>query len=255
MKWLVASAIVVLLASCGHETPSYDSKYSTPASSSIAPASTAPWPVTPQLPVEASFVDTFDRPDTQSGLGEGWEMRGERVDSTVEAATDGFIRDGHYTYAGDRVALAERLLRGTVHGVGTVGRFRRSRPGGEETSFAMGIATNDKHTDVVLFTAKRTGWTLRMERDGKGLQPIMRGTFSPELAVDVDYQFEFNITGDTIRVRVPGSEVTRELPIADVLGSRVFWQEYVAKPPASIVFDFDTVWAVEDGQPLVSVSQ
>jgi hypothetical protein len=71
--------------------------------------------------------------------------------------------------------------------------------------------------------------------------------------LDHDYQFEMEATDNTVTVRVPGSEVTKNAAIADLLGDRAFWQEYAKPMPAGVVFDFDTVWAAEDGQPLFPV--
>jgi hypothetical protein len=209
--------------------------------------------MTPQLPSQGSFVDLFDRPDTALGLGEGWDMRGDDNGSTMPAATDGFIRDGHYTYAGASVVYAARQFRGSVRGMGTVGRFRKIGAG-PETSLSMATSPNGElTTDMVQFTANPLGWELRLRRANAGLEPVMKGKFLPNLKLDVDYQFEFEVTDDTVTVRIPGAEVTRNSSTAGLLGDRAFWQEYVRGPPAGVVFDFDSVWAVEDGLPLFPV--
>jgi hypothetical protein len=220
--------------------------------------------MTPQLPSQASFVDDFDRPDTTLGLGEGWDMRGAddtNNNATMPAATDGFIRDGHYTYAGESSVRAVRQFSGTVLSMGTVGRFRQigdadAADGNHETTLFMAISANDNlTTDMVEFSAHRWGWALRLRRANGAFQPVMAGLFSPNLALDVDYQFEFEVTGDTVTVRIPGSEFTRNAPTAGLLGDRAYWEEQLQRnPPAGVVFDFDTVWAVEDGQPLVPVA-
>jgi hypothetical protein len=221
--------------------------------------------MTPQLPSQASFVDDFDRPDTTLGLGEGWDVLGaddtnNNNDATMLAATDGFIRDGHYTYAGESSVRAVRQFSGTVRGMGTVGRFREigdadAAAGNHETTLSMVISPDDKlTTDMVEFTAHRWGWALRVRRASGAFQSVMAGKFSPNLALDVDYQFEFEVAGDNVTVRIPGSEVTRNVPTAGLLGDRAYWGERVQhNPPAGVVFDFGTVWAVEDGQPLFPV--
>lgn len=249
----IAFLAVLLLTSCGHEPPAYDSKYTTPATSTIAPVSTAARPMEP-LPAQGSFIDRFDRPDTERGLGEGWDMRGARNGTALlPPATDGFIRDGRYTYAGTGVVYAVRKFDGVVRGMGAVGSFRKIGDG-EETTLGMGISPNDGITrDILLLTANRRGWTVRTRRADGPLEPVMSGRFVPELDVDVNYQFTFDVTGDTLVARVPGAEVTRVAAVGDLLGTRAFWLESVGKPLAGVVFDFDTVWAVEDGRPLISV--
>jgi hypothetical protein len=60
-------------------------------------------------------------------------------------------------------------------------------------------------------------------------------------------------TEDTVTVRVPGSEVTKNLSTAGLIGDRAFWEEYVDPVPAGVVFDFDAVWAAEEGQTMPPV--
>lgn len=196
------------------------------------------------------FVDTFDRPNTVLGLGEGWDMR-TYVDSfPLPAATDGFIRGANYTYRGDSVVYAARQFRGTVRRMGTVGHWRQAREG-NETTLAMAITVNDELiTHMVHFAVNRSLWELTVRRGGD-FEPVASGQFSPALALGLDYQFEIEATENTVTVRVPGSEVTKEVSTAGLLGDRAFWEEYVKPAPAGVVFDFETVWAAEDGeQPL-----
>lgn len=217
--------------------------------------------MTPLLPSQASFADDFQRPDTTLGLGDGWDMRGDYDESSygqsnpiMPAATDGFIKDGHYTYSGASTVFAAQQLRGTVRALGTVGRFRRIGAG-DETAFAMAISANGQLIfDMVIFSATSLSWQLRLRRDRGDYQPVMSGIFEPKLETNVNYQFEFNVIGDTITVRVPGAEVTRDAPVSGLVGDRVFWQEAIQSPPSGVVFDFDTVWAAEDGQPLFPVA-
>jgi hypothetical protein len=208
----------------------------------------------PPRPSRATFIDGFDRPDTEAGLGEGWDMR--RPDKRTfppPPASDGFLEDGRYTYAGASAVYAVRQFRGTVRGMGAIGRFRSIRFGAE-TALAMAITPNDKLTDdMLLFTAKRSGWDLVVRRAGGAYEPVAEGQFEPKLDLNRDYQFGFEATGDTVTVTVPGSEVTEAVATAGLLGNRGFWQEYPTRRPAGDVFDFDTVWALEDGLPVFMV--
>ncbi|CAN5365800.1 hypothetical protein BH09ACT7_BH09ACT7_49770 [soil metagenome] len=118
----------------------------------------------------------------------------------------------------------------------------------------MAVTVNDQmDSNMLTFGATRLGWNVKMRRDDGTLMPVAEGNFSPMLELDTNYKFEFETTGNTVTVRVPGSEVTKNLPTVGLLGDRAFWQEYPLRAPAAQVFDFDTVWAVEDGQPLFPV--
>ena len=119
----VAAVLVICLVSC-HKPPAYESHYVPPTSTPLPLAVPSPAPSV-TLP-RASFVDNFDRPDTVLGLGEGWDMRGPDADKSlpVPAATDGFISNGSYTSAGDRIVYAVRQFRSTVQRMGAVGRWR-----------------------------------------------------------------------------------------------------------------------------------
>lgn len=183
-------------------------------------------------------------------------MRGSAVANTptLPPATDGFIKDGHYSYSGASPVYAERQLRGTVRSVGTVGQFRRIGPGFGQTGLSMAVVTNDqKDTNIVSFWVSRSGWNVKIGRADDALTPVVHGDFSPMLKLDQDYQFDIEITDDTVTVNVPGAEKTTNVSTVGLLGDRAFWQEYPLRMPADQVFDFDQVWAVEDGQPLVPV--
>jgi hypothetical protein len=188
------------------------------------------------------FLDNFERPNTVRGLGEGWDMR-TYVDSfPMPSATDGFIRDGKYSYAGRSVVYAARQFRGTVRRMGTIGSWKQTSEGGE-TTLAMAITANDKLiTHMVHFAANRSVWELTVRRGGD-FEPVASGQFSPILALDHEYQFEIEATDSTVTVRVPGSEVTKDVSTAGLLGDRAFWEEYIKPAPAGVVFGFDTVWA------------
>jgi hypothetical protein len=189
------------------------------------------------------FLDNFERPNTVRGLGEGWDMR-TYVDSfPMPSATDGFIRDGKYSYAGRSVVYAARQFRGTVRRMGTIGSWKQTSEGGE-TTLAMAITPNTQLiTDMVHFTANRSSWQLTVRRGGGAFEPVASGRFSPVLVLDRQYEFELEATDNTVTVRFPGSEVTKDVSTAGLLGDRAFWEEYIKPAPAGVVFDFDTVWA------------
>jgi hypothetical protein len=205
--------------------------------------------------MHASFVDKFDRPDTELGLGAGWDMRGGYVDGfPLPPATDGFIRDERYTYSGNSVVYAVRQMRGTVKKMGTVGSWRRVAAGDGETTMTMAITPNDMLvSDMVHFSVNRSVWELTVRR-GAGFEPVAEGKFSPTLALDRDYRFDLEVSGDSVTVRVPGEQITTDVDTTSLVGDRVFWEQYPSPVPSVVVFDYDTVWAVEDGQPLVSIA-
>jgi hypothetical protein len=250
-RCLFAAMLLILLASCTREPPAYESNY-VPATPS-SPAALLPSPP-PVQPSQASFIDIFNRPDTELGLGEGWDMRGPFNKTPPQPpATDGFIKDGHFTYAGTSVVYAVRQFRGTVRSIGTVGRFRKTGVGAE-TTMSMAIVPNDQlNTDMVHFAASRTEWVMEVRRAHGRFRLVAKGQFSPILELDRNYQFEFEATDHTLTAKIPGAEVTRNVSTDGLLGDRAFWQEYPTRTPVGVVFDFDAVWAVEDGQPLFPV--
>lgn len=198
--------------------------------------------------LDASFVDTFDRADTARGtLGEGWDLRGPYSGSfPLPPAGDGFISNGTYTYAGDDVVYAARKFRGTVRRIGTIGRFRRIREGDVETTLTIALTSNNYLvSDMVHLSVNRGVWELTVRR-GAGFEPVSRGNFSPPLALDQDYVVELEVSGGNVTVRVPGREITSAANTTNLLGEWAFWEEYVAEPPAGVVFDFDAVWADEE---------
>lgn len=235
MRYLVVLlCLIPALAGCRRAPPEYVANY-TPT----APSTTVPTLTPAPSPIQASFVDTFDRPDTELGLGEGWDMR-TYVDSfPMPAATEGFIRNGGYTYAGDSVVNAARQFRATVRRMGTVGRFRQAREG-NETTLAMAITANDRIiTHMVHFAANRGTWELTVRRGG-AFEPVAKGQFTPALELDRDYEFEIEATDTAVTVRVPGDEVTENVSTVRLLSDRAFWEEYAKPAPAGVVFDFDT---------------
>ncbi len=119
----------------------------------------------------------------------------------------------------------------------------------------MNIFTGDPHdTNTVVFFATRTDWSIKVRQLGRPFNTLAHGAFSPNLEFDRDYLFEFSVTDDAVTVSVPGAEnVTKKVSTAEMLGNQASWQEYPVRPPAAQVFDFDKVWAIEEGQPLFPV--
>jgi len=222
---ILVAVLLILLTSCRHDPPEYESHYVAPEMSSSQPSpSTRALP--PPRPTQATFVDDFNRPDTKLGLGDGWDMRRPNKKALPPLpATDGFLEGGHYTYAGASGVYAVRKFGGPVRSMGAIGRFRSIRFGAE-SALAMAITPNDQLTaDMLLFTAKRSGWNLIVRRAGGAYEAVAEGQFSPKLDLNRDYQFDFEATENTVTVRVPGDEETRDVSTAGLLGDRAFWQE------------------------------
>lgn len=118
----------------------------------------------------------------------------------------------------------------------------------------MAITPNDKLvSDMVHFSVNRSVWELTVRR-GAGFEPVAEGKFAPVLALDRAYRFDLEVSNNSVTVRVPGEQMTAEVDTTGLLGDRVFWEQYPSPVPSVVVFDYDTVWAVEDGQPLVSIA-
>lgn len=172
----------------------------------------------------------------------------------LPAATDGFLQGGAFTYAGNDTVYAARQFRSTVRQMGATGQWRRIRDGNADTTIAMAITPNDRLvTDMVHFTANRSGWALTVRRNGGVFEPVAKEAFNPPLALGRDYTFEIAATDSDVTVTVPGGSSTHPVDTAGLLGDRAFWEEYIKPTPASTTFDFDAVWATEDGQPTLPV--
>lgn len=248
---------MTILTSC-QQPPPYESPGAVASFPTVEPPQASTLPPAAPPPIEASFSDTFNRPDTEFGLGDGWDLRGPGADAhsvPLPPATDGFIKDGSYTYAGTSVVSAVRQVRATVQRVGASGRWRRIGRG-TETTLALAITANDLIvTDMVHLAVNRSVWNLTVRRGNGAFEPVATGRFNPILEVGRDYRFEFQATDNAITVMVPGAEVTKEVSTVGVLGDRAFWQERPTRSPAGNVFDFDTVWALEAGQPVFEVQE
>lgn len=204
-----------------------------------------------------SFIDDFDRPDTSLGLGDGWDIRGQYVDGyPLPAASDGFVSDGRFAYAGNATVIAARRFPAPVFRVGGIGRWTELRPG-VETTVAMGITSNDNIlSDMVQFAATRNGWNLLVRRNNGRFHYVANETFSPPLELNHDYTFEFTIANPgQVIVRVPGHTQTVKVGTLGLQGDRGYWSMYVDQNnfPAGTVFGFDSVWAAESGAPLASI--
>lgn len=235
MRIAVAVVACLLLAGCNQSPPAYESTYTPPP---------APAPAAAPAPPAAAFVDTFDRPD--GPLGNGWDLRGPYVDSfPMPHATDGFIRDGRYTYAGDAIVYASREFPGTVKRVGAIGRWREARPG-TETTIALVISANSNLvSDMVHLVVSRYVWTLTVRRSSDGaFEPVAEGNFPTALAVGRDYSFEMTAADDTVTLTLPGQPPSvHNVPLAGLVGPYAFWEEFADPLPAGMVFDYDAVWA------------
>jgi len=213
-----------------------------------------PAPIAPvSIPIDATFTDDFDRAATTSGLGNGWDLRGApRDDSPLPPPTDGYLADGHFTYDGRSDVIAVRQFRSAVRTIGAEGQFRRRDDSKGETSMSIGIAGDSNAADnVVLFLADRNSWEVKSRLANGKLKTIAAGGFAPPLQRDHPYRFVLSSTGDHVSVAGPGVSVSKPLAEPIARGSVGFWREYPVKTPAGEVFDFDKVWALEDGQPMV----
>lgn len=198
-------------------------------------------------PPQAAFIDTFDRPD--GPLGDGWDLRGPWAGSfPMPAATDGYIKDGKYTYDGNGIVYASRLFPQTVKRVGAIGRWRDNGPGAE-TSIALVISANDNLvSDMVHLVASRNVWTLTVRRSSNGdFERVANGTFKPALAMNRDYLFELSADNNTVTVQVPNQAPSvSEVPLDGLVGPYAFWELFYdpkEQRGAGTVFDYDTVWA------------
>ena len=235
VKIWAALLFALLLSSCSHEIPEYESTYVPDKSLDVSEGGSDP-----AAEPLVSFVDRFDRLDTKFGIGEGWDLIGP-----------GFIKDRAFTYAGDSTVYAARQFRGVVQRIGTVGQWRRLRDGEIGTTLAMAIAPNNLPSALIRFTADRVGWALTPRRGFVDLEPVAEGRFSPPLTLNTDFVFEVEAVDNSVTGRVPGEEVTMNIDLAGLVGDNAVWEESPIATPADVVFDFRAVWAAEAGQELV----
>ncbi|CAA0111071.1 Uncharacterised protein [Mycolicibacterium vanbaalenii] len=247
-KRLFAAALLfTAVSACAHEPPPYESRYTPPA-----PVAPPPPPLAPG----ASFVDDFERPNTDGGLGVRWEMRrGEPANPALPVETGAFIRDGHFVSSDDTNVYAVQTLRGTVRRIGAEGRWTKVRNGGYET-LVMGIAADDSlGRNLVQLTVSPASWRLSKHRDGDTPAQVAKGTFNPPLALNGTYRFEMDVADGSVTVRVPGVEKEVRVGTLGLLSENAFWQ-HVSTPkelPIGEKFCIDMVWAAEQGQPLTAI--
>lgn len=247
-----AVILVAGLTACTRQPPPAESHYvpsAVPTQSAAAQA-----PDEPSSPTFASFIDNFDRPDTPLGLGEGWDMRSAPSNGyPLPPAADGFIKDNYFGYAGKDDVHAIREFRGELKTVGGVGRFRVTGLGGL-TMFSMGIsAADDLSANVVGFVSSRSFWALKIRAANGVDQTVATDKYNLPLEPDHDYQFELSTNGTTATIKGPGLDVTKNLSAAIPPGVFGYWRLFPTRAPLGDFFDFKTVWAVEDGQPVFPV--
>lgn len=250
-RTLIAVLILISAVACTREPPPLPEGYKSPPE----PTTTYLGPP-PAKPLEASWVETFDRPDTEPGVVDGFEVV-QRLYEPRLPATDGFIRDGAFTYRGeDQVVYAVREFPGTVRSVGAEGSWRQEREGTTDTVIALVISGNDRLiTDMLHFVVDRKTWSLTVRRKNGEFEPVVHGAFPVPLKVGEPYRFRLEATDKTATVSVPGKTLAVDIDTAGVLGPFAFWEQF-AKPeqfPVSTVFDYHTVWATAEGQPLLPV--
>lgn len=253
-SWCLITVVLLALTACTPKPPPYQSPVISPPSSSsqsAKPGQPAPDPQTD----EASFIDEFNRPDTASGLGNGWDLRTpQRNETSFRPATDGYITDGHFTYAGKSDVIAMREFRAPLLSVGAEGQFSRRSSISADTTMMIGTAGDSNfETNVVIFAASRTDWVLQSKSAYGRLKTVVAGQFSHPLDLDREYQFVLSCTSNQAHVTGPGLDTTRPLPMPISPGKFGFWREYPHRPPVGGVFDFKRVWALEDGLPATPV--
>jgi len=241
--------VVLALSACASKPVQYQSRdLPLPASTSrtVEPGATTP----DSIPIEASFIDDFDRPDGTNQLDNGWQLRGAPIgDSPLPPAVDGYLRDGHFTYDGKSDVMALRQFRAPVRTIGAEGTFRRRNDANSDTSMAIGMAGDGNIADnVVLLVADRTTWQVKGRLANGRFKTVATGGFAPPLERDRPYRFALSCTGDHVNVMGPGISISKPLAVPIPLGTFGFWREYPTRTPAGEVFDFDTVWALEDGE-------
>lgn len=246
-KRLVAVAVLMCtVAACTPQPPPYESRYTPPL-----PAAPPP----PPLPPGSSFVDDFERPDTQQGLGVDWDVREAREvndgNPALVPTTDGFIRDGQYASSGDVSVYALRKFRSDVRRIGAEARWMRVGDGAAET-LMMAITANDNIlSDLVQLSVSPTGWAVKTRRGNGKVRNVINGMFDRPLEFDRNYRFEMDAADGSVTVRVPGAERVAKVGTVGLISERAFWRHIPpAVGPAGSKFTADMVWVAEQAQPL-----
>lgn len=258
LKSLCLISALSVFTACAPAPPPYESQAaSTPSVTSQTSKPEAGKRDSP--PNEASFVDGFDRPDTALGLDQDWDMRtAQSGEGTLRPATDGYIKDGHFTYAGKSDVIAIRQFRAPILTIGAEGQFIRRSTSTAETIMMFGTAEdNNLQKNMVVFTSSRTAWGvhLRNQVANSKLKAIASGQFARPLELGRNYTFVLSISSNNVRITGPGLDLSRPLPPTLLPNNTFgFWREYPDRPPAGGIFDFDRVWALEDGLPAEPVA-
>ncbi|CAM5744566.1 hypothetical protein MAUB1S_02032 [Mycolicibacterium aubagnense] len=249
---------VTVLTACTPEPPPYESHATSPSPSVTSQPTNSAAAQPDSLSAEASFVDDFNRQDTPIGLGEGWNMRtAQSGEAALRPATDGYIKDRHFTYAGKSDVIAIRQFRAPILSIGAEGQFVRRSSSTAETIMMFGTAEDSNlQTNMVVFTSSRTAWGvhLRNQVANSKLKEIANGQFARPLELGRNYTFLLRITGSQVRITGPGLDVSRSLPTPLPVNAFGFWREYPDRPSAGGIFDFGKVWALEDGLPAQPVA-
>lgn len=256
-KSLCLIGVLSTLTACTPEPPPYESRHApSPNTSRQTPKPEAAQP--DSLPTEASFIDQFDRPDTTNGLGEGWDMRtAQSGEPALRPATDGYIKDGHFTYAGKSDVIALRQFRAPILSLGAEGQFVRRSGSTADTIMMFGTAEDSNiQTNMVIFTSSRTAWGvhLRNQVASSKLRALASGQYAHPLELGRNYRFLLSITDGQVRITGPGLDVAKSVPAQLPLNVYGFWREYPDRPSAGGIFDFDKAWALEDGLPAEPVA-
>ncbi|MCX8560340.1 hypothetical protein OS122_05455 [Mycolicibacterium mucogenicum] len=176
---------------------------------------------------------------------------------SLRPATDGYLKDGHFSYAGKSDVIAIRQFRAPILSLGAEGQFVRRGGSTADTIMMFGTAEdNNIQTNMVIFTSSRTAWGvhLRNQVASSKLKAIASGQYAHPLELGRNYRFLLRITDGQIRITGPGLDVSKSLPMPLPLNVYGFWREYPDRPSAGGIFDFDKVWALEDGLPAEPVA-
>lgn len=150
--------------------------------------------------------------------------------------------------------IAIRQFRAPVLSIGAEGQFTVRSKSKAGTSIMMGTAGDGNlETNVVMFAASRTDWSLQSGGVNGRLKAIVAGEFAHPLELNRSYQFILSCTANTVTITGPGLDVSRSLPTPVSPGAYGFWRVYPERPPAGRTFDFDKVWALENGLPAVPI--
>lgn len=173
----------------------------------------------------------------------------------MPSATDGFVLNGAYTYAGNSTVYATQTFDKTIRTIGVKIKRRSLHVGAtSSTTGALIISANDNFvSDMLHFTFNLGVWELQIRQDGGDFDTILSGSFSPSLSLDTEYTFQVQVDdiGTTAVVTVPGSDpqAVSDSRIASVIGKYAVWEEFPNDDESNLVdvLDYHEVWAYERG--------